>query len=110
MAQTDTSKIPSLPGIDAESLFVGTVLHSLDHTLMGWHCEDPLWLDIDHPRFGPMASVGRVVRAGFVEALPSLFFERHMRGSNHPFFKAVYNRAAKIDKLYADHMDTCIIK
>ena len=29
---------------------MGTVLHSLDHTLMGWHCEDPLWLDIDHPR------------------------------------------------------------
>ena len=33
-----------------------------------------------------------------------------MRNSPHPFFKAVYNRAAKIDKLYADHMDTCIIK
>ena len=30
--------------------------------------------------------------------------------ATNPFFKAVYNRAAKIDKLYADHMDTCIIK
>ena len=28
-------------------MFVGTILHSLDHTLMGWNLEDPLWLDVE---------------------------------------------------------------
>merc|ERR1719210_896043 len=30
-----------LLGIDGEALFVGTILHSLDHTLMEWNLEDP---------------------------------------------------------------------
>jgi hypothetical protein len=32
-------------GVDAESLFVSTALHSLNHTLMEWNMKDPLWLD-----------------------------------------------------------------
>lgn len=98
------------PGIDGEAFFVGTILHSLDHTLMEWNLPDPLWLDVDNPRFGKMAEMGRIVRVGFVQDVPFLYFNKRFKGSDHPFYKAVYEKAAKIDKELADHMDTCIIK
>lgn len=91
-------------------MFVGTVLHSLDHTLMEWNLPDPLWLDVDDPKFGKMAEMGRVVRVGFVQDVPFLYFNKRFKGSNHPFYKEVYEKAAKVDKKLADHMDTCIIK
>lgn len=98
------------PGIDGEAFFVGTVLHSLDHTLLEWNVADPLWLDIDDPKFGKMAELTRIVLAGFTEDLPFLYFNKRFSGSDHPFYKRVYEKAAKIDKELADHMDTCIIK
>lgn len=98
------------PGVDGEAFFVGTILHSLDHTLMDWNLPDPLWLDVDSPRFGKMAEMGRIVRVGFVQDVPFLYFNKRFKGSKHPFYKAVYDKAAKIDKELADNMDTCIIK
>lgn len=98
------------PGVHGEAMFVGTVLHSLDHTLMHWNLEDPLWLDVDDPRFGRMAEIGRIVKVGFVEDVPFLYFHKRFKGSGHPFYDAVYQKAARIDKELADNMDTCIIK
>ena len=98
------------PGVNGEAMFVGTILHSLDHMLMDWNLEDPLWLDVDDPRFGKMAQIGRIVKVGFVEDIPLLYFHKRYKGSGHPFYEAVYEKAAKIDKEFADNMDTCIIK
>jgi len=98
------------PGIDGESFFVGTVLHSLDHCLLEWNLEDPLWLDTNDPKFGVMAELCRIVRVGFVQDVPFLYFNRRFKGSDHPFYKNVYEKAAKIDQKFADNMDTCIIK
>ena len=98
------------PGIHPEGLFASTVLHSLDHQLMEWNLEDPLWLNVDDPRFGKMAELGRIVRVGFVPEVPGYYFHRHFRGSGHPFYEAVYARAAKIDKKLADSMETCICR
>lgn len=98
------------PGVHGEAMFVGTVLHSLDHTLMHWNLKDPLWLDVDDPRFGRMAELGRIVKVGFVEDVPFLYFQKRFKGSGHPFYDAVYEKAAKIDRELADNMDTCIIK
>ena len=100
----------SFPGVNPEAMFVGTVLHSLDHTLMEWNLEDPLWLDVNDTRFGVMAQIGRIVRVGFVEDVPLLYFHKRFKGSKHPFYEAVYEKAAKIDIKLADNMDTCIIK
>ncbi len=97
------------PGIDGEAFFVGTVLHSLDHTLMEWNMTDPLWLDVNNEKFGKTAELGRILRATSVDD-PSLAFNRRFRGSKHPFYRSVYEKAAKIDKELADHMDTCIVK
>jgi len=100
----------SLPGIDGEALFVGTVLHSLDHTLMEWNLEDALWLDVSCPRFGVMAAIGRFVRAGFVEDLPALPLRRRYSTAPSSFFREVYRHARTVNCRLADHMDTCIVK
>lgn len=98
------------PGVHAEGLFAGTIIHSLDHALMDWNLEDPLWLDVNDPRFGSMAELGRIIKVGFVPEVPGYYFKRKWHGSGHPFYEAVYAKAAKIDKKMADAMDTCICR
>jgi len=77
---------------------------------MDWNIGDPLWLDVDHPEFGRMAEIGRVVKIGFVRDLPGLLFHRRYKGSNHPFYESIYKKAATINVGLADLMDTCIVK
>jgi len=100
------------PHIDAQSFFVGTIGHSLDHTMMGWNLPDALYLDTDRcdPRFRKMAELGRVVRVGFVDDLPYLMFNKNYHNSPDKFYQRVYQGAAKLNKRLADHMDCCIIK
>ena len=57
-----------------------------------------------------MAQLGQIVRVGFVPDAPGLYFHKRFKGSGHPFYEAVYERAAKINEHLADKMDTCIIK
>ena len=98
------------PDIHPEGLFIGTVLHSLDHAFMDWNLQDPLWLDVKHPRFGKMAELGRIVKVGFVPEVSGYYFHRKWKGSGHPFYEAVYAKAAKVNKKLADAMDTCICR
>ena len=98
------------PDIHPEGLFIGTVLHSLDHAFMDWNLQDPLWLDVKHPRFGKMAELGRIVKVGFVPEVHGYYFHRKWKGSGHPFYEAVYAKAAKVNKKLADAMDTCICR
>lgn len=98
------------PDVHGEALFVGTVLHSLDHALMDWNMEDALWLDVDDPKYGKMAEMGRIVKAGFAGDVPGFYFNRRFKGSGHPFYESVYRKAAKINKKFADNMDTCICR
>lgn len=95
--------------VHVEALFVGTVLHSLDHTIMDRNLEDPLWLHT-HGDFGMMAELGRIVKVGFVGDVPGIYFHKRFKGAHHPFYDSVYRQAALIDTDFADHMDTCIIK
>ena len=96
--------------MDGEAMFIGTILHSLDHTLMAWNLLDPLWLDVDDPKFGVCAEVGRFVRVGFVDDLPFIAFSKRYKDAPHPFYQAVYRHAVSLNKRLADNMDTCIIK
>ena len=98
------------PGVHPEALFAGTILHSLDHYLAECILQDPLWLDVKDVRFGKMAEMGRIVRAEFIPDIPGLYFPRRFKGSGHPFYESVYAKAAKVDKRFADQMDTCICK
>lgn len=98
------------PGVDAEGLFTGTILHSLDHALMEWNLDDPLWLDVDDPRYGLMAEIGRIVRVGFVPEVPGFYFNRKWYNTGHPFYEAVYQHAVTVNKKFANAMDTCICR
>jgi len=98
------------PGIHCEALFAGTVLHSVDHALAEWNLKDPLWLDVSDPKFGKMAELGRIVRVGFIENIDGLYFRRKFKGSGHEFFESVYAKAAKINRKFADELDTCICR
>jgi hypothetical protein len=98
------------PGVHAEGLFTGTVLHSLDHAFMDWNLEDPLWLDVDDPKYGKMAELGRIVKVGFVPEVEGYYFHRKWKGSGHPFYEAVYRKLVKINRKMADAMDTCICR
>ena len=98
------------PGVNAEGLFVGTVMHSLDHALMDWNLEDPLWLDVDDPKYGKMAELGRIVKVGFVPEVEGYYFNRKWKNSGHPFYEAVYQKLYKLDAKFADAMDTCICR
>ena len=57
-----------------------------------------------------MVELGRLVRVGFIEDLPGLLFHKSFKGSKHPFYETIYEEAAKIDRKFADKMDTCIVK
>ena len=97
------------PGVHGKAMFEGTVLHSLDHTLvMDWNLEDLLRLDVNDPRFGIMVQIGRIVKVGFVKDVPLLYFHKRFKGSGHPFYEAVYRKAARIDKELADNVDTWV--
>jgi len=96
--------------LDSEALFSATVLHSLDHTFMSWNLLDPLWLDASDTQFGLMAHLGRFVRMGFVDDIPSVGLATRFKHSKTLFYRRVYEHAAAIDQEIADHMDTCIVK
>ena len=106
------SKVKSyfFPGCHGEAMYIGTIMHSLDHCRMDWNIEDALWLDVDHLEYGKMAQLGRVVKVGFVSDIPGLLVHRRYKGSGHPFYEKIYEKAATINVGLADCMDTCIVK
>ncbi|KAL7547262.1 hypothetical protein ACHAWF_010586 [Thalassiosira exigua] len=110
MSEFAKYKKDHFPGVNGEAMFVGTILHSLDHTLADMNLKEPLYLDTADARFGKMAEMGQVVKAGFVSDLDGLYFHKRFKNSGHPFYDSVYEKAAKIDMLFADNMDTCIVK
>ena len=97
-------------GIDGEAMFIGTILHSLDHALAEWNMEDPLWLDAESREYSVMTELCRFIRVGFVPDLPGLLFNMHYKDAPHPFYQEVYQHAARVDKRLADCMEACIVK
>ena len=95
-------------GCDGEALFVGTVIHSLDHSQMVEAVTDPLWHDVDDPKFGYTAEIIRISHVAFSDDLPFLLFNKSFRNAKHPFYQEVYKAARKINPKLADKLDTCI--
>lgn len=99
-----------MPGIEGEALFIGTILHSLDHVMLEQIISDPLWFDVGSQSFGLMAELVSFVRSGFVPDIPFLTITQRYKDAGHPFFQKVYQRAARLNKFLADNMDVCIVK
>ena len=98
------------PSISGEALFIGTVLHGLDHTMMAKMVKDPLWAEAEDPVFQNCAEVLQIVRAGFVDDLPFIAFNHKYKNAGHPFYREMYKFAATVNQQMADSMDCCIIK
>jgi len=94
--------------IDAEGFFLGTVLHSLDHSQMDRVLTDPLSLAATSRDFESMASLGRFVRVGFVSDIPALQFNNRFSDAPRASYKTIYERAKEIDVDFADRMHACI--
>jgi len=99
-----------LPGVDGEALFIGTVLHSLDHSLYEKTMRDILWIEPDCDEFKAVAELCRIVRASFVEDLPFLLFRKSYKHAPDGFYRSVYKHAVNIRPDLADLMDAAVIK
>ena len=93
-----------------EALFVGTVLHGLDHTMMDYTVKDPLWFEAEDPVFQSCAEISQIVWACFDKDLPFIGFNYRYKNAGHPFYREVYKYAVTLNQKMADNMDCCIIK
>ena len=96
--------------VNPEALFVGSVMHSLDHFSVTSAVKDVLWFDVKSPKFGIMAQVCRVVRGGISSELPGLLINTKFRWSREPLHQAVYKHAYSIDAGLANEMEICICR
>ena len=99
------------PGVDGESLFLGTVLHSVDHAQAAHHFDaaDMSWED---PSFIGSYEMATLVRSGFVGELKlaQLFFDMRFRAAHHALFLDTYQFARRINARMADGMECAIIR
>ena len=70
-------------GIDGHALFIGTVIHSLDHYLNEKYC-NPLMFDVHCEKYGKMNEMLRIVRSSFIEKPPGLLFRHMYKGIREP--------------------------
>ena len=108
--QCFTKYTEDFPTTSGEALFIGTVLHGLDHTLMVNTIKDPLWFEAEDPVFQECAEIMQIIRACFVDDLPFIVFNHKYKNAGHPFYREIYHHAATVNKRMADSMDCCIIK
>ena len=62
----------SFPFINKRALFLGTVMHSIDHCNAFWNVEDHNWFDVDDERFVNLAELCRFVLLAAVDDPPLL--------------------------------------
>ena len=100
----------SFPFINKRALFLGTVMHSIDHCNAFWNVEDHTWFDVDDERFGNLAELCRFVLLAAVDDPPLVQWPKRCYNSHHPFFKRVFEIANSLDPKLASHMDIAIVK
>ena len=108
--QCFTKYTEDFPSTSGEALFIGTVLHGLDHTMMDKTIQDPLWFEAEDPVFQSCAEISQIVWAGFVKDLPLIAFNHRYKNAGHPFYREMYKCATTVNQQMADNMDCCIIK
>lgn len=96
--------------MDPEALFVGTIAHNLDHTLLEWVIADPMWISSSNPELDGAKLLSRIILTSFNRELPLLPYNRKYKNASHPFFRRVYQAALSPDPQLADIIDTCICK
>ncbi len=95
----------------AEAVFVGSVIHSLDHYNMSRFIPDFMMLNTKSTDFSSMQDTTRIVRSCFVDDLPfvGLLFRHKMKRSSIAFYREFHAFARQIDSELANEMDVCIV-
>jgi len=95
------------PGIDGEALFIGTVMHSIDHRLASYIVDTNHFVCGDS-EFEADHEWAAITHACFVDRPPLRFFECRMSHAPNALFKKVYEYAKGIDARLASYMECCI--
>ena len=95
------------PGIDGEALFVGTVIHSIDHRQAAY-CIDVGLFTSNNTRYDGDHEWAKVTSNCFIDKPPGRLFECRFSHAGHPFFKNVYDFAVTINPRLAGYMEACI--
>lgn len=96
------------PGIDGEALFVGTVLHAIDHCQAAKIMGQPLLEMGGEPQYAADHEWAVFTVHTVVDRPPGRPFECRMSHAPHPLFKETYKYGAKRDKELAGYMECCI--
>jgi len=94
--------------IDGEALFVGTVLHSIDHSQAPYHIPIEHFAFSDSAAFDADHEWALWTISCFVDSPPGRLFEVRFSHAPHDFFRSVYKFAAQIDARLAGYMEACI--
>jgi len=97
-------------GIDAEALFVGTVLHSIDHRVVAKNFSR-LLLTAEHavePKFAADVEWGLYTCNLATDAPLGRPYENRFSHAAHPFFRKVFAFANEINPELASYMEACI--
>ena len=105
-----TKYTDDFPSTSGACLYIGTVLHGLDHIQSAYTVTDPLWFEAEDPVFQNCAEAVQIIRAGLVDDLPFIAFNHKFKNARHPFYREVYKYAITINQRMADNMDCCIVK
>ena len=103
----------ALGQMHSEALFLGSVMHSIDHHFLEICILDTAWFDVDTEMFEPMKYISRVVRAGFVEALPCVIPAYKLVDAPHPFYKGICKEIVgnpEIDQDLVRETECCILR
>ena len=76
------------PEANGESVFVGIIIHLLDHSTAA--TLDSIWFDRDDKKYGVMVSLIALIIVGFVPDVEDIYFRKQFKGSGHPFYESVY--------------------
>jgi len=96
------------PGIDGEALFIGTVLHSIDHRNAGYIVDNTIF-SCAHggkdPSFSADHEWACVTHACATDRPPMRLFNCGFKRAGHPLYRKVYYFAAKINARLASYME-----
>lgn len=94
-------------GIDAEALFIGTVIHSIDHR-QAVHCINVSNFTPADERFAADHEWAKVTFNCFTDRPPGRLFDCRFAHAQHPFFRNIYKYASSINPRLASYLEACI--
>ena len=99
------------PAIDNEALFIGTVMHSLDHRNCSHYLDSRVFTN-SHPGKDPSFEVDHefasITLSCAVDQPPGRLFSCSFRHAPHPFYQEVYEFAKGVNPRLAGYMEACI--